>query len=59
MEHYNGGRGRGGGDDGNNGNSEGSGRNGADWEVEQIKGNSEETMLTMIELGIEVTAEGI
>jgi hypothetical protein len=31
-----------------------------DWEVEQIKGTvSEETLLTMVELGMEVTAESI
>jgi hypothetical protein len=55
--------GRGGSDDGNDGNgrnSEGSSRNGADWEVEQIKGmDSEETMLTTVKLGMEVTVEGI
>jgi hypothetical protein len=33
---------------------------GADWEVEQIKGmDSEETLLMMVELGTEVTAESI
>jgi hypothetical protein len=55
--------GRGSSDDrneGNGGNGEGSGRNSADWEVEQIKGtDSEEMMLTMVELGTEVTVEGI
>jgi hypothetical protein len=34
--------------------------NGTDWEVEQIKGtDGEEMMLTMVELGMEVTVEGI
>jgi hypothetical protein len=33
---------------------------GADWGVEQIKGtDSEETLLTMVELRTEVTAESI
>jgi hypothetical protein len=46
--------------DKNGGNSEGGSRSSADWEVEQIKGmDGEETMLMMVELGMEVTAEGI
>jgi hypothetical protein len=50
-----GGRGRGG-DDGNDGNS----RNGTNWEVEQIKGtDGKGKCLTMVELGMEVTVEGI
>jgi hypothetical protein len=59
------GRGRGGSgsDNGNNRNGrngEGSGRNGANWEVEQIKGmDSEGTMLAMVELRTGVTAEDI
>jgi hypothetical protein len=33
---------------------------GADWEVEQVKGmDGEETLLTMVELGTEVTVESI
>jgi hypothetical protein len=33
---------------------------GADWEVEQIKGtDGEKMLLTMVELGMEVTAESI
>jgi hypothetical protein len=52
--------GDGGGDDRNDGNSEGSSRNGANWEVEQIKGtDGEGTMLVMVELRTEVTAEDI
>jgi hypothetical protein len=44
----------------NRDNSDGSSRNGIDWEVEQIKGmDSEETMLAMVELGMGVTMEDI
>jgi hypothetical protein len=33
---------------------------GTDWEVEQVKGtDSEEALLTMVELGTEVTVESI
>jgi hypothetical protein len=57
------GRGSGGSDNGNDGNgnnSEGSSRNGTDWEVEQIKGmDGEGTMMMTVELGMEVTPEGI
>jgi hypothetical protein len=53
----------GGGDDRNSGNgdnSDGSGRNGIDWEVEQIEGmDGEEKMLVTVELGMGVTAEDI
>jgi hypothetical protein len=63
MVNRDGDRDRGGSDNGNDGNgdnSEGSGRNGTDWEVEQIKGmDSEGTMLTTVELGMEVTVEVI
>jgi hypothetical protein len=45
VEHYNG---------------DGSGRNGVDWEVEWVKRtDGEGTMLATVELGMEVTAEGI
>jgi hypothetical protein len=60
------GGGGGGSDDGNSRNSRNSdngdrsGRNGIDWEVEWIKGtDGEGTMSAMVELGTEVTAEGI
>jgi hypothetical protein len=54
-------RGRGGGgDDENNRNGEGGGRNGANWEVGQIRGiDSEGTMFDDGRTGMEVTAEGI
>jgi hypothetical protein len=54
------------GDNGNGGNSRNrdngdrSGRNSIDWEVEWIKGtDSEGTMSATVELGMEVTVEGI
>jgi hypothetical protein len=48
------------GDDENDGNGEGSGRNGANWEVGQIRGtDSEGTMFDNGGTGMEVTAEGI
>jgi hypothetical protein len=57
-----GGRGGGGGDDENDGNGrngEGNGRNGANWEVGQIRGtDSEGTMFDNSGTGTEVTAEG-
>jgi hypothetical protein len=54
------GRGRGSGDDENDGNGEESGRNGANWEVGQIRGtDSEGTMFDDGGTGMEVTAEGI
>jgi hypothetical protein len=41
-------------------NSDGSGRNGVDWEVEQIRGtDGEEMMSVVVELGMGVTAEDI
>jgi hypothetical protein len=46
--------------DRNGRNSEGSNRNSANWEVEQIKGtDSEGTMLVTVELRTGVTAEDI
>jgi hypothetical protein len=46
--------------DGNGRNSEGSGRNGANWEVGQIRGmDGEGTMFDDGRTGMEVTAEGI
>jgi hypothetical protein len=48
------------GNDGNSDNGDGSGRNGADWEIEWIQGmDSEETVSATVELGMGVTAEGI
>jgi hypothetical protein len=48
------------GDDKNDRNGEGSSRNGANWEVRQIKGtDGEGTMFDDGGIGTEVTAEGI
>jgi hypothetical protein len=53
-------RGGSGGDDENNRNGEGGSRNGANWEVGQIKGtDGEGTMFDDGGIGTEVTAEGI
>jgi hypothetical protein len=53
------GGGSGGSGSGDNGN-DGSGRNGVDWEVEQINGtDSEEMMSVKVELAMGVTAEDI
>jgi hypothetical protein len=44
----------------NSDNSDGSGRNSADWEIEWTKGmNGEETVLAMVTLGMGVTAESL
>jgi hypothetical protein len=44
----------------NGDNGDGSGRNGADWEIEQTKGmGGEETVSATVALGMGVTAESI